>query len=255
MSNAIASLTCRRYLYTSPIVYRYATTHPTGKKNIRRVERGTREGWMRVKAAGKEPQRLRVVNIMGRESNTSSADQGEAISMKNLERFFTIAKMRSHSRECKPYVPPEDYKEKIKTIAGDFFDIDEKKTGADGLEAWYDLSIEDLYIKHEFLNECGKQFDHEVPSPALHEMKKVGHVVHFYAQPVRGISKFDDLIKNQDQLPPNLTVISDYLRFNPETDKFFGGKDAYPKSPMITYGVRSKQKYENIKEKFEWPDV
>lgn len=108
---------------------------------------------------------------------------------------------------------------------------------------------------YQFLNECGKQFDHEVPSPALHEMKKIGHVVHFYGQPVRGISKFDELVKNQDQLPPNLTVISNYLRFNPETDKFFGGKDAYPKSPMMTYGVRAKQKYENIKEKFEWPDV
>lgn len=94
MSNALASLTCKRYLHQSPIVYRYATTIPTGKKNTQRTERGTKEDWMRVRAAGKEPKRMEVLNLVSRESITSDVDQAQAISMKNLERFFAIAKMR-----------------------------------------------------------------------------------------------------------------------------------------------------------------
>ena len=86
-------------------------------------------------------------------------------------------------------------------------------------------------------------------------MKTVEDVIEFYKTPIKGISTLDDLSRRKNELPSNLHVINDYIRFNPEKDTFFNGKDAYPKRPLTVTGIRGKQKYEDIKVPFEWPDV
>lgn len=80
-------------------------------------------------------------------------------------------------------------------------------------------------------------------------------MIDFYKTPIRGITPYDQLFREQDQLPKNLHIIPEPIRFDPATDTFFDGKDAYPKHPLISTGLRAKKKYPNIKEKFDWPDI
>lgn len=86
-------------------------------------------------------------------------------------------------------------------------------------------------------------------------MKHIRDVVVFYLTPVRGISKLDDMVRKQDQLPPNLCVMPNYRMVDPTKDEFFKGCDAYPKMPLKIVGAKGKKKYPSFKERMEWPDI
>ena len=86
-------------------------------------------------------------------------------------------------------------------------------------------------------------------------MKTVSDVLHFYSTPIRGISSYDEMVRNADQLPPNLHVIPEPILYNQESDTFFGGINAYPYSSYLIRGVKAKKKYPNFNKPFVWPDV
>lgn len=56
-------------------------------------------------------------------------------------------------------------------------------------------------------------------------------------------------------LPPNLHVLSEPIRFNPKTDTFFDGYNAFPGQQSALMGLRAKKKFPTYEEKFIWPDV
>ncbi|RXG52050.1 hypothetical protein Avbf_15200 [Armadillidium vulgare] len=51
------------------------------------------------------------------------------------------------------------------------------------------------------------------------------------------------------ELPKNLHVLYDYVRFHPETDTKFGGISAFPESSTIVSDLKSKKKYHGYKAK------
>lgn len=79
-------------------------------------------------------------------------------------------------------------------------------------------------------------------------------VLAFYSKPVRGINTLDSLANNS-KLPKNLHVITDAVKFNPDTDTFFDGYDAFPKKAIIEDGIKASKKYDNFKTKVFWPDI
>ena len=55
------------------------------------------------------------------------------------------------------------------------------------------------------------------------------------------------------ELPSNLHIQHDYVRFHPETDTMFGGRTAFPKSSTLVTGLKAKKKYKGHIAKQSWP--
>ena len=90
----------------------------------------------------------------------------------------------------------------------------------------------------------------------MFRLKTVGDVVAYYSTPVRGVNAYDDLIKNQDNLPPNLHVIAEPIIFDPlDKTTFYKGIDAYPGTVDRFRGLRWEEKYPSKKRQFRWPDI
>lgn len=73
----------------------------------------------------------------------------------------------------------------------------------------------------------------------------------FYATPVDTTLPLDAL--KTVELPENLYIQHEYIRFHPETDTMFGGKSAFPKSSTIVTGLKYKDKYKGHVAKKSWP--
>lgn len=110
------------------------------------------------------------------------------------------------------------------------------------------MSTSQLIVK------CIQEFDHELQNADLHLVTNVEHVLTFYSTPVRGINSLDSLATS-NLIPKNLHVITDTVKFNPDTDTFFDGCDAFPKKAIIEDGLKASKKYDNYKAQVFWPDV
>lgn len=100
--------------------------------------------------------------------------------------------------------------------------------------------------KFDFLDKCSKIFDgHAVPNSRIYEMRCVKDVIGFYATPVNVQTPYEEL----DQSVPNLHIITEARRYDPETD----GISAFPKSSTLVTGLRSRRKYRGHVEKSSWP--
>jgi len=86
-------------------------------------------------------------------------------------------------------------------------------------------------------------------------MVTVENVRTFYMTPVRGKNNFDLMVQNSSNLPRNLHVIAEPLRFNPQTDTFFDGVNAFPGSRLEFVKLKAKKKYPTFNDNFVWPDV
>lgn len=75
--------------------------------------------------------------------------------------------------------------------------------------------------------------------------------VEFYSTPVDTTLPLDAM--KTVELPENLYIQHEYIRFHPETDTMFGGKSAFPKSSTIVTGLKYKNKYKGHVAKKSWP--
>ncbi len=76
-------------------------------------------------------------------------------------------------------------------------------------------------------------------------------IVQFYNTEVNTTLPLDAL-QSMD-LPSNLHIQTEYLRFHPETDTMFGGQTAFPKSSTIVTGLKARKKYKGHVAKTSWP--
>lgn len=105
--------------------------------------------------------------------------------------------------------------------------------------------------KFNLLTACFNGFKHSVPNSQIYEIKTVGDVVEFYKKSVDSTVPYDAM-KTMD-LPPNLHIQYEYLRFNPETDTKFNGKTAFPRSSTLVTGLKYREKYSGHEAKKSWP--
>lgn len=85
------------------------------------------------------------------------------------------------------------------------------------------------------------EFDHYVPNTDLNKINTVGDAVAFFSAPVRDSSSYEDITKLD--LPPNLHIQLEPLRFDPETDTMYGGKTAFPGRPSKVISLKYQRKY------------
>jgi large subunit ribosomal protein L50 len=107
--------------------------------------------------------------------------------------------------------------------------------------------------KNKLLTKCIEAFKHDVPNPALNDMRTIGDVVHFFLQEQKDTSTLEDMHGRHD-LPKNVHINLEYNRFDPEKDTFFKGSDAFPERSTHVPSLWYSKKYKPVikrKEMFE----
>ncbi|XP_017128710.1 39S ribosomal protein L50, mitochondrial isoform X1 [Drosophila elegans] len=140
-------------------------------------------------------------------------------------------------RPHKPYSPPADAAERVRSVAASL------KLKSDQLG--------NLSEKFQFLAACFQELQHGVPNSQVHELRTIGDVISFYETTVDTTVPLDAL--KRVELPENLHIQYEYVRFNPETDTKFDGKTAFPKSSTLVTGLKYRSKYEGHEAKRSWP--
>ncbi|XP_055536250.1 uncharacterized protein LOC129724962 [Wyeomyia smithii] len=168
------------------------------------------------------------------------AAQEEAItSGKSVDAVGQSLASRGYLRPVKPYSPPDDVQVKVLELA--------KALNKTNLKEKFS-NVEE---KFTFLSACQRAFKHAVPNSQLHEITSIDDTVAFYQKPVDTTLPLEAL-KTVD-LPENLFIQHEYIRFHPETDTMFGGKSAFPKSSTVVTGLKYKDKYRGHAAKKCWP--
>ncbi|XP_026329817.1 39S ribosomal protein L50, mitochondrial [Hyposmocoma kahamanoa] len=146
---------------------------------------------------------------------------------------------RGFLRPYKPWDPPVNIDETVLKICSN-----------NGLTP--ESEFDNLDTKFRVLKVCFEETGHSVPNSLLHTIETVADLQDFYLTPVDTRTPFDAL-KKMDDLPKNLHVQQDYVRFHPDKDTLFNGKSAFPQSSTIVTGLKYKKKYEGYTAKRKWP--
>ncbi|RUS82272.1 hypothetical protein EGW08_009950 [Elysia chlorotica] len=152
--------------------------------------------------------------------------------------FFSLAfispsvqRRQAEASVVRGYSPAPDVEEKIISTASDVL-----KKQADS-----STKLDDRLLKFKVLTRLMAELDHPIPSTELSTMDTVGDVVTFFSTPVVDRSVYEDLSKLN--LPKNLHIQMEPVRFDPETDTFFDGQTAFPGRPTVVTSLKYRRKY------------
>ncbi|XP_077291574.1 mitochondrial ribosomal protein L50 [Arctopsyche grandis] len=146
---------------------------------------------------------------------------------------------RGFLRPHKPYNPPSDAADIVEKVCKDL-----------GITYDYDHVIDDPAVRFSMLNACFNAFQHSIPNSVLNSIETVGDIHDFYHIPVDTTTPFE-AFKTMD-LPKNLHIQYEYLRFHPDKDTKFNGVSAYPNSSTLVTGLTYKKKYEGYQATKKW---
>jgi len=153
---------------------------------------------------------------------------------------------KGYLRFQSPYDPPEDAENTLLSIAKSL------NPALKDVREIVTYKLDDIKFKYNFLTKAVENLNHRVPNSLLHLMETIGDVVQFYKTPVEVSTPYEEILRSKD-LPPNLHVQKEPIRFHPETDTAFGGITAYPKTTTVITGLRAKQKFKGQQFKVPWP--
>lgn len=152
-----------------------------------------------------------------------------------------------------PYTPPDDMERR-------FFVACAKVLPANIFSNSTDLSTIKLdeklggKVKAELLNAIGETLDHYIPNSMLHEMNSLDKVLHFYSVKITKESSYDRLeaMSKKGQLPPNLHIQLEPVRFDPKAAEEAGEEQdvakitAFPRSSTIIVNPENRKKYKDV---------
>lgn len=136
-------------------------------------------------------------------------------------------------RPTQDYSPPASYKEDLHQICSKHLQNHNDDTLLGEKKA-------------AILIEAATKFSFSVPNSLLHQVIAVSDLISFYGQESSTKTPLDKM-KTMD-LPPNLHVQYDYVRWHPETDAQFGGITAFPESSTLVTGLKYREKYRGHKQ-------
>lgn len=111
-------------------------------------------------------------------------------------------------------------------------------------------------LKLSLISRCIEEFSHHLPTPYLNDICTIQDLVKYYSTSVRGLDPYTSLARKDNELPPNLFLVTEPHRWDKETDKAFDGYNAYPGIIGVVPGLRGKKKYPTLnQEEFQWPDI
>nr|CDS24286.1 expressed conserved protein [Echinococcus granulosus] len=145
----------------------------------------------------------------------------------------------SRRLKIKPYRPPEDVKSRLESVA--------RRT----LPTFTNLSEAFIFPDRQskFLKACMQEFHHTIPSSYLHELEDVNAVKEYFLKDVEPEDKLVAMLEEHSRLsnlPPNLVIQVDPIRYNPD-DKSFFPTTAFPGRSTIVSGLDTSKKYPSYK--------
>ena len=96
-----------------------------------------------------------------------------------------------------------------------------------------------------------KEFNHDISAYHLSNMKTVQNALDYFDTGVHETTALQDLSKLD--LPPNLHIQDEYIRFDPDTDTMHGGRTAFPGRDTVVTSIKYKRKYKSFKHTKEKP--
>ncbi|XP_055342021.1 uncharacterized protein LOC129590693 [Paramacrobiotus metropolitanus] len=144
-----------------------------------------------------------------------------------------------------PYEPPEDVERRISGIFSETF-------GQPLTAEIASASFPNRLSKFKFLTACEEMFSHAIPSPQLHDITSVDKAAEFYRTPVTGLNGLTQFQRRTD-LPPNMHVSYNPIRFDPDNDPYYGGVTAFPGRSSVIVGLKAKKMYKGFQFQADWP--
>ena len=143
------------------------------------------------------------------------------------------------------YAPPNNVEEIIRRLGKETLDNFND-------EHWSDVLLKDPLKKYHFLTRCMKECSHTISNMALNDLKTLDEVYQYFSTPVKDTNPLEDLQQSKD-LPPNVHIQLDAVRFTPETSGFFNNLDAFPKRSTKVVDLWYKKKYPSYPKNEEDP--
>ncbi|XP_067950711.1 uncharacterized protein [Watersipora subatra] len=137
----------------------------------------------------------------------------------------------------KYYTPPDNVEGKVIALA--------KQLTSSPSEIETTTKMTDNLFKYKVLTACVKEFQFDIPSCELGELQTLSDVVNFYSF-ARNITTPEERLKSAD-LPKNVHLELEPLRFTEQTKHQFGGKTAFPERDTIVKSLKYRDVYEGYK--------
>ncbi|KAH3891286.1 hypothetical protein DPMN_015379 [Dreissena polymorpha] len=148
------------------------------------------------------------------------------------EDSMQTLKKRQGIEERRPYRPAGDVESQIQAIVEAIYGPSEN---------WMATPLTNRMHKFDLITKAMLELDHDVSNMSLHEMRTVEDVVKYFQTEVGDKSRLEDLTKLD--LPKNLHMNLDYIRFHPETDKIHDGLTAFPGQATKVPSIKYRKKY------------
>lgn len=224
----------------------------TDRHNINEfiTEKKERKGWQKVIPKDKDN---RFNMYKWNPAYKSDPKEAKETAQSKLKRFQDSLKNRGSAREAASYNPPQDVEERIVAIYKSMSLGEALSDEATVL----DINLnESRSLKFNLLTKCIEEFGHDLPTSHLTEIETIQDLVAFYSTPVRGVNPYTSMLRQEDSLPANLSLIAEPIRFNKESDQFFNGITAYPGQVNKVSGLRGSKKFPTLnQDEFQWPDI
>jgi hypothetical protein len=141
---------------------------------------------------------------------------------------------------CRPYIPPSDLEQIIYRLANETIDNFKQETRSEG--NWKFVSLTNSLNKYNLLTRCMKECSHTISNMSLNDMKTLEDVYQYFSTPVKDTNVLED-IQQSNELPANVHIQLDAVRYTPETNSFFNELDAFPKRSTKVVDLWYKKKY------------
>ncbi|XP_014274866.1 large ribosomal subunit protein mL50 [Halyomorpha halys] len=175
--------------------------------------------------AKKIKQKLRKVEVPACRTLQSTED---SLSSKGFLRCY------------KNYEPPADLGKRLEDIFRNVL----------GSQADRTEPILNPSLRYSLFAACYDEFKHGIPNSILHLIRTYADLQEFYQTPVNSTLPLEKMKKAD--LPPNLHIQYEPLRFLPEEDTMFNGQTAFPQSNTLVTGLRTRRKFKGHKVTETW---
>ncbi|XP_062590842.1 uncharacterized protein LOC134252387 [Saccostrea cucullata] len=154
-------------------------------------------------------------------------------------------KKRTSIQTHRAYTPPENVENTVLQIVKGVYgkDVDLQDIDLD----------QDRRKKFMVLTRMMKEFDHYIPNTELHDMKTIEQAVEFFKKEIKDTSCLEDLTKLD--LPKNLHINTEYIRYDRDENSLWPGKDAFPGEQTKVFSSKFSRKYKVIdksKDKYKY---
>ncbi|CAF3045249.1 unnamed protein product [Rotaria socialis] len=151
---------------------------------------------------------------------------------------------------CRPYTPPSNVEQIISRIANETIDNFKEETRSN--DNWKSIYLKNPLSKYNLLTRCMKECSHTVSNMTLNDIKTLEDVYQYFSTSVNDTNVLEDL-QQSSELPKNVHIQLDAVRFTPETSTFFNELDAFPKRSTKIIDLWYKKKYASYPKNEEDP--